>query len=98
MRGGERVLESLCRLYPRAPVFTLRYERRAVSATIAAQDVRTAFTDLLARHLPLGPAGFRAETGELLAQLELMPSFELTYETLIIGREAMEIFCGTTAR
>ncbi len=54
MRGGERVLESLCRLYPRAPVFTLRYERHAVSATIAAQDVRTAFTDLLARHLPLG--------------------------------------------
>ena len=53
MRGGERVLESLCRLYPRAPVFTLRYERRAVSATIAAQDVRTAFTDLLR---PIPPA------------------------------------------
>jgi acetyl esterase/lipase len=27
---------------------------------------------------------------ELLAQLELMPSFDLTYETLIIGREAMD--------
>ncbi len=59
MRGGERVLESLCRLFPRAPVFTLRYERRAVSAAIAGQDVRTAFTDRLARYLPLGPAGFR---------------------------------------
>ena len=72
MRGGERVLESLCRLYPRAPVFTLRYERRAVSATIAAQDVRTAFTDLLARHLPLGPAGFRM----------LLPLFPRAIESL----------------
>ena len=72
MRGGERVLESLCRLYPRAPVFTLRYERHAVSATIAAQDVRTAFTDLLARHLPLGPAGFRM----------LLPLFPWAIESL----------------
>ena len=72
MRGGERVLESLCRLYPRAPVFTLRYERRAVSATIAAQDVRTAFTDLLARHLPLGSAGFRM----------LLPLFPRAIESL----------------
>ena len=72
MRWGERVLESLCRLYPRAPVFTLRYEPRAVSATIAAQDVRTAFTDLLARHLPLGSAGFRM----------LLPLFPWAIESL----------------
>ncbi len=75
MRGGERVLESLCRLYPRAPVFTLRYERRAVSATIAAHDVRTAFTDLLARHLPLGAAGFRM----------LLPLFPKAIESLPLG-------------
>lgn len=72
MRGGERVLESLCRLYPRAPVFTLRYEPRAVSATIAGHDVRTAFTDLLARHLPLGSAGFRM----------LLPLFPWAIESL----------------
>jgi glycosyltransferase involved in cell wall biosynthesis len=72
MRGGERVLESLCRLYPRAPVFTLRYEPHAVSATIAAQEVRTAFTDLLARHLPLGSAGFRM----------LLPLFPWAIESL----------------
>jgi glycosyltransferase involved in cell wall biosynthesis len=75
MRGGERVLESLCRLYPRAPVFTLRYEPRAVSATIAAHDVRTAFTDLLARHLPLGAAGFRM----------LLPLFPKAIESLPLG-------------
>ena len=31
--GRRAVLESLCRLYPRAPVFTLRYDRGAVSAS-----------------------------------------------------------------
>jgi glycosyltransferase involved in cell wall biosynthesis len=75
MRGGERVLESLCRLYPRAPIFTLRYEPGAVSATIAAHDVRTAFTDLLARHLPLGAAGFRM----------LLPLFPKAIESLPLG-------------
>jgi glycosyltransferase involved in cell wall biosynthesis len=72
MRGGERVLESLCRLYPRAPVFTLRYNRSAVSALIAARDVRTAFTDPLARLLPLGRAEFRM----------LLPLFPRAVESL----------------
>ena len=72
MRGGERVLESLCRLYPRAPIFTLRYEPRAVSAEIAARDVRTAFIDPLARRLPLGAAGFRM----------LLPLFPRAIESL----------------
>jgi glycosyltransferase involved in cell wall biosynthesis len=71
MRGGERVLESLCRLYPRAPVFTLRYDPGAVSALLAARDVRTAFTDGLARRLPLGAAEFRA----------LLPFFPLAVES-----------------
>ncbi len=72
MRGGERVLESLCRLYPRAPVFTLRYNRGAVSPLIAARDVRTAFTDPLARFLPLGRAEFRM----------LLPLFPRAIESL----------------
>jgi glycosyltransferase involved in cell wall biosynthesis len=72
MRGGERVLESLCRLYPRAPVFTLRYNRGAVSPLIAARDVRTAFTDRLARLLPLGRAEFRM----------LLPLFPRAVESL----------------
>jgi glycosyltransferase involved in cell wall biosynthesis len=71
MRGGERVLESLCRLYPRAPVFTLRYDPRAVSPELAARDVRTAFTDRLARLLPLGATDFRA----------LLPLFPLAVQS-----------------
>lgn len=71
MRGGERVLESLCRLYPRAPIFTLRYRPEAVSPELAARDVRTAFTDRLARTLPLGATDFRA----------LLPLFPLAIES-----------------
>jgi glycosyltransferase involved in cell wall biosynthesis len=71
MRGGERVLESLCRLFPQAPVFTLRYNRDAVSPELASRDVRTAFTDRLARRLPLGAAEFRA----------LLPLFPLAVES-----------------
>ena len=59
MRGGERVLESLCRLYPRADVFTLRYDRRNLSPEITSHAVTASFVDRIARLLPLGRAGFR---------------------------------------
>jgi hypothetical protein len=39
MRGGERVLESLCRLYPRAHVYTLRYDSRNLSPEITSHEV-----------------------------------------------------------
>jgi glycosyltransferase involved in cell wall biosynthesis len=74
MRGGERVLESLCRLFPRAPIFTLRYKPEALSAELAARDVRTAFTDRLARRLPLGATDFRA----------LLPLFPLAVESFAL--------------
>src|SRR5262249_9062374 len=45
MRGGERVLESLCRLYPRADVFTLRYDRRNLSPEITSHAVKASFVD-----------------------------------------------------
>jgi glycosyltransferase involved in cell wall biosynthesis len=72
MRGGERVLESLARLYPGAPIFTLRYEPRRVSPELAARDVRTTFIDPLARWLPLGAADFRL----------LLPLFPWAIESL----------------
>jgi len=59
MRGGERVLESLCRIYPRADVFTLRYDQRNLSPEITSHRVTASFVDRLARALPLGRAGFR---------------------------------------
>ena len=59
MRGGERVLESLCRLYPRAHVYTLRYDDRHLSPEITSHPVTASFVDRIARALPLGRIGFR---------------------------------------
>jgi len=43
MRGGERVLEWLCRGFPRAPISTLIHNPAAVSTTINAHSTRTSF-------------------------------------------------------
>jgi glycosyltransferase involved in cell wall biosynthesis len=72
MRGAERVLESLCRLFPRAPIYMLRYDPHVASPEIAARDVRTTFIDPLARRLPLGRSEFRM----------LLPLFPRAIESL----------------
>lgn len=41
IRGGERVLEILCRAFPRAPIYTLVYNPAAVSRTISDHRVIT---------------------------------------------------------
>lgn len=62
MRGGERVLERLIRLFPRADIFTHVYNPDAVSDTIRARPVRTTFIQKLPgaqrhyqKYLPLMP-------------------------------------------
>jgi len=49
MRGGERCLEVLCELFPRADVYTLLYKRGSVSETISRMKIKTSFI----QHLPL---------------------------------------------
>jgi glycosyltransferase involved in cell wall biosynthesis len=82
MRGGERVLESLCRLYPRAHVFTLRYDGRNLSPEITSHEVTASFVDGLARALPLGQAGFRMLLPLFPAAVE---SFRLDGYDLVIS-------------
>jgi glycosyltransferase involved in cell wall biosynthesis len=62
MRGGERVLERLIRLFPEADLFTHVYDAAAVSDTIRARPVKTTFIDrlpaarsLYQKYLPLMP-------------------------------------------
>ncbi len=62
MRGGERVLEQLLRLFPHADVYTHVYKPEMVSQTIRSADVRTTFIQRLPRaaqnyktYLPLMP-------------------------------------------
>jgi len=59
MRGGEKVVEALCRLLPLADVFTLFYDPERVSDTIRSRRVQASFLQPLRRHyrslLPLMP-------------------------------------------
>ena len=62
MRGGEKVLEVLCELYPGAPLFTLLHNKGSVSAVIENREIRTSFIDRLPlktrkyrNYLPLFP-------------------------------------------
>jgi glycosyltransferase involved in cell wall biosynthesis len=62
MRGGERVLERLLRLFPRADIFTHVYDPQAVSEVIRERRVRTTFIQklpasrrLYQKYLPLMP-------------------------------------------
>src|SRR5262249_36804236 len=59
MRGGERVLESLCAVYPAADIFTLRYDPARVSPAVRGHHVTASFIDRLAR-APLVRGRFRA--------------------------------------
>ena len=62
MRGGERVLEALCRMYPQADIFTHVYDPAHISETIKAHRITTTFIQRLPRaarwykgYLPLMP-------------------------------------------
>jgi len=63
MRGGEKVLLSLARLFPEAPIFTLLHVRGSVAPELESRDIRTTFVQHLPRvathyrqYLPLFPA------------------------------------------
>ena len=47
MRGGERVLEALCLLFPQADLYTLVHQRGSVSATIESRRITTSFVQRL---------------------------------------------------
>jgi glycosyltransferase involved in cell wall biosynthesis len=63
MRGGEKVLESLCRMFPDAELLTLVHARGSVSPAIENRRIRTSVVQWLPRparwyrhYLPLFPA------------------------------------------
>jgi glycosyltransferase involved in cell wall biosynthesis len=61
-RGGEKVVEALCKIFPQADIFTHAYDPDAVSETIRRHKVTTTFIGslpaarrLYKRYLPLMP-------------------------------------------
>ena len=61
MRGGEKVIEALCEMFPDADIFTHAYDPTQISPTIRRHRVRTTFIGRLPRarlyqaYLPLMP-------------------------------------------
>src|SRR5437016_2619510 len=55
MRGGEKVLLSLCRLFPEAPLYTLLHVKGTMAPEIEARDIRTTFV----QHLPAAATRYR---------------------------------------
>jgi glycosyltransferase involved in cell wall biosynthesis len=77
-RGGEKVLEALCRLFPEADIFTLFYEPESVAPLIRARNVHASFLNPLRRWyralLPLMPMA--------------LESFDLRGYDLVISSES----------
>jgi glycosyltransferase involved in cell wall biosynthesis len=78
MRGGEKVLVSLARLFPEAPIFTLLHVRGSVAPELESREIRTSFVQGLPgaarryrQYLPLFP--WAAESFDL-AGFELVLS------------------------
>jgi glycosyltransferase involved in cell wall biosynthesis len=78
MRGGEKVLEVLCELFPDATLFTLRYNKNSVSPTIEKMKIKTS----VIQHLPKSESRYQY-------YLPLMPfaieRFDLSEYDLIIS-------------
>jgi glycosyltransferase involved in cell wall biosynthesis len=48
MRGGERVIEILCNMFPDARIYTLLHNPEAISSTINAHDIHTSWLQKIA--------------------------------------------------
>ena len=77
-RGGERVLEGICRAFPQADIFTLFYDPEKVSPLIRSKNVHASFLNPLRRFhraaLPLAPLA--------------LESFDLRSYDLVISSES----------
>jgi glycosyltransferase involved in cell wall biosynthesis len=63
-RGGEKVVEELCRLFPEADIFTLVLDRAALPPSLAGRSITASFVSSLPfarrwyqKYLPLMPLG-----------------------------------------
>jgi len=81
MRGGEKVLEALCELYPDADIFTLVCDESRISTTLKKHKITTSFL----QKLPFALKGYKSLLPLMPYALEQM---DLTDYDLVISSEA----------
>lgn len=101
MRGGEKVVEALCRLLPEADIFTLFYDPEHVSPAIRSHRVTPSFLQPLRRHrrslLPLMPMAL--ENFDLRAYDLIVSSESGPAKGVIVPSRARHVcYCHTPMR
>jgi glycosyltransferase involved in cell wall biosynthesis len=104
MRGGEKVLLSLAKLFPDATIFTLLHVRGSVAPELEARDIRTTFVQRLPgaakryRHyLPLFPAA--AATLDLTGYDLVISSSHCVAKGVRVPKGAVHVcYCHTPMR
>jgi len=81
MRGGEKVIEALCRMFPQADIFTHVVDKSILSETLQSHEIKSTFigrlpfpTKLYQNYLPLMPGA--------------LESLDLTGYDLVISSES----------
>lgn len=104
MRGGEKVLEALCRLFPQAELFTLVHRRGAVSATIENRAVHRSLVDRLPlsatryrEYLPLFPFAIEQFNFDRF-DLVISSSHCAAKSVVVPGRTAHVCYCHSPMR
>ncbi|MEW5975334.1 MAG: glycosyltransferase [Acidobacteriota bacterium] len=80
MRGGERVVEALCQLFPKADLFTLVCDADRISSHLARRSIKTSWI----QHLPLAR---RRHSWYLPFFPTALKSFELSGYDLVISSD-----------
>ena len=104
MRGGEKVLEALCEMYPGADVFTLVHRKGSVSPSIERHTIRTSLVHYLPyatttypRYLPLFP--FAIEQLSLDSYDLVISSSHCAAKSVIVPGRARHIcYCHSPMR
>ena len=103
MRGGEKVLDAICELFPDAPLFTFLHVKGSVSRRIESRPIRASLAQALPRAsrfyrhlLPLYPA--LVETFDLDAYDLVISSSHCAVKSVVAPRAVHICYCHSPMR
>ncbi len=103
MRGGEKVLDAICELFPDAPLFTFLHVEGSVSRRIESRAIRSSIAGALPRasrfyrhYLPLYP--MLVETFDLDAYDLVITSSHCAVKSVVAPRAVHVCYCHSPMR